>query len=109
MSIGVSVGLCSAMGLLFGTAHMTLPFLLLGKAIEFTGLYIQLHQWRRHYFDTCFPGIGVDDLFIIVQSWSNISSSVHRGTSIEERIGLALKHSVSSSLILDWFFGKLAG
>jgi hypothetical protein len=44
MSIGVSVGLCSAMGLLFGTAHMTLPFLLLGKAIEFTGLYIQLHQ-----------------------------------------------------------------
>jgi hypothetical protein len=31
MSIGVSVGLCSAMGLLFGTAHMTLPFLLLGK------------------------------------------------------------------------------
>lgn len=33
MSIGVSVGLCSAMGLLFGTAHMTLPFLLLGKNI----------------------------------------------------------------------------
>ena len=31
MSIGVSVGLCSAMGLLFGSAHMTLPFLLLGK------------------------------------------------------------------------------
>lgn len=31
MSIGVSVGLCSAMGLLFGTAHMTLPFLLLGE------------------------------------------------------------------------------
>ncbi len=33
MSIGVSVGLCSAMGLLFGTAHMTLPFLLLGRNI----------------------------------------------------------------------------
>ena len=31
MSIGVSIGLCSAIGLLFGTAHLTLPFLLLGK------------------------------------------------------------------------------
>ena len=46
----------------------------------------------------CFSGIGVDDLFIIVQSWSNISSSVHRSRPIEERIGLALKHSVSSCL-----------
>ena len=81
MSIGVSVGLCSAMGLLFGTAHMALPFLLLG--------------------------IGVDDLFIIVQSWSNISSSVHRSTSIEERIGLALKHS-GTSITVTTFTDVLA-
>ncbi|CAB4033412.1 patched domain-containing 3-like, partial [Paramuricea clavata] len=40
--------------------------------------------------------IGVDDLFIIVQSWSNISSPVHRSRPIEERIGLALKHSGTS-------------
>ncbi|XP_046844152.1 patched domain-containing protein 3-like isoform X2 [Xenia sp. Carnegie-2017] len=70
MSIGVSIGLCSAIGLLFGTAHLTLPFLLLG--------------------------IGVDDLFVIVQSWSNISPAVHRHNTIEERIGLALKHSGTS-------------
>ncbi|XP_028413011.1 patched domain-containing protein 3-like [Dendronephthya gigantea] len=70
MSIGVAVGLCSAMGLLFGSAHLTLPFLLLG--------------------------IGVDDLFVIVQSWSNISSAVHRSRSIEERIGIAVKNSGTS-------------
>lgn len=46
----------------------------------------------------------MDDLFIIVQSWSNISASIHRSQPIEERIGLALKHSVSL-LKLGAFFG----
>ena len=41
-----------------------------------------------------FPGIGVDDLFVIVQSWSNIPAHIHQSNSVEERIGLALKHAV---------------
>ena len=39
-------------------------------------------------------GIGVDDLFVIVQSWSNIPPRIHQSNSVEERIGLALKHAV---------------
>ena len=41
-----------------------------------------------------FAGIGVDDLFVIVQSWSNIPAHIHHSNSVEERIGLALKHAV---------------
>ena len=41
-----------------------------------------------------FLGIGVDDLFVIVQSWSNIPAHIHHSNSVEERIGLALKHAV---------------
>lgn len=40
-------------------------------------------------------GIGVDDLFVVVQSWSNIPAHVHQNSPVEERIGLALKHAVS--------------
>ena len=55
------------------------------------------HFISFHFYVLYFLGIGVDDLFIIVQSWSNISSSVHRSRSTEERI--ALKHSVSYSIL----------
>lgn len=48
-------------------------------------------------------GIGVDDLFVIVQSWSNISPAVHRHNTIEERIGLALKHSVCYFMMIFTF------
>lgn len=34
LSIGVSMGLSSAFGLLYGPAHSTLPFLLLGKVFD---------------------------------------------------------------------------
>lgn len=45
-------------------------------------------------FESNFAGIGVDDLFVIVQSWSNIPAYIHHSNSVEERIGLALKHAV---------------
>ncbi len=32
LSVGVSMGLCSAFGLFYGPAHTTLPFLLLGMS-----------------------------------------------------------------------------
>lgn len=47
MGIIVSYGLCSALGLFFGPMHNVLPFLLLG--------------------------IGIDDMFVIVQSWDTLS------------------------------------
>ncbi|XP_046840543.1 patched domain-containing protein 3-like [Xenia sp. Carnegie-2017] len=67
LSVGISIALCSAFGLFYGPAHTTLPFLLLG--------------------------IGVDDLFVIVQSWSNIRPEIHKTNSVAERIGLTLKHA----------------
>ena len=43
-----------------------------------------------------FSGIGVDDMFVIVQAWDNLPPEVHKNRDVAERIGLALKHAVST-------------
>ncbi|XP_058956472.2 patched domain-containing protein 3 isoform X1 [Pocillopora verrucosa] len=73
LAIGVSFGLASAFGVFYGPVHSTLPFLLLG--------------------------IGVDDMFVIVQAWNNLSPDTHKNQEIAERIGLALKHAGCSITI----------
>ena len=42
-----------------------------------------------------FVGIGVDDIFVIVQAWSNLAPEICQTQPIQERIGLTLKHAVS--------------
>ncbi|KAL9950578.1 hypothetical protein ACROYT_G043094 [Oculina patagonica] len=73
LAIAVSFGLASACGIFYGPVHSTLPFLLLG--------------------------IGVDDMFVIVQAWSNLPLKIHETQSISERVGLALKHAGCSITI----------
>ncbi|RMX44018.1 hypothetical protein pdam_00012962 [Pocillopora damicornis] len=72
LSIGVSFGIASACGIFYGPIHSTLPFLLLG--------------------------IGVDDMFVIVQAWSNLTPEICQTQPIQERIGLALKHAILPAL-----------
>ena len=42
-----------------------------------------------------FAGVGVDDMFVIVQAWSNLAPEICQTQPIQERIGLDLKHAVS--------------
>lgn len=73
LAIGVSFGVASAFGIFYGPVHSSLPFLLLG--------------------------IGVDDMFVIVQAWSNLSPKEHETQPISERMGLTLQHAGCSITI----------
>ena len=66
MAIFVSFGLCSAFGVFYGPVHSILPFLLLG--------------------------IGIDDMFVIVQCWSNLDKEESK-RSLPRRIGTTMKHA----------------
>lgn len=66
MAILVSYGLCSAFGVFYGPVHSILPFLLLG--------------------------IGIDDMFVIVQCWSNLNKEEMK-RSLPARIGITMKHA----------------
>jgi len=66
MAILVSFGLCSAFGVFYGPVHSILPFLLMG--------------------------IGIDDMFVIVQCYSNLSKEdLKRPLPIQ--MGITMKHA----------------
>ena len=46
-----------------------------------------------------FVGIGVDDMFVIVQAWSNLRPKEHETQPISERMGLTLQHAVSDLIV----------
>ncbi|CAG7727935.1 unnamed protein product [Allacma fusca] len=66
LAIIVSYGICSAFRGIYGPVHNILPFLLLG--------------------------IGIDDMFVIMQCWNNLSPSESK-RPLPERMGLTLKHA----------------
>ncbi|KAK7065466.1 Patched domain-containing protein 3 [Halocaridina rubra] len=66
MSIFMSYGICSAFGVPFGPVNNVLPFLLMG--------------------------LGVDDMFVIMQAWNNLSPH-EKKMKLAERIGITLKHA----------------
>jgi Niemann-Pick C1 protein len=66
LAVGVSHGICSAFRIIYGPVHNILPFLLLG--------------------------IGIDDMFVIMQCWNNLLTS-EKKRPLAERMGLTLQHA----------------
>ena len=73
MGLIVSYGVCSALGLTFGPLHHVLPFLLLG--------------------------IGIDDMFVIVQSWDMLAQEDQVSISQSNVFDDSSKFLLSLSLI----------
>eukprot|EP00095_Tigriopus_kingsejongensis_P005354 maker-scaffold34_size539781-snap-gene-1.9 protein:Tk05354 transcript:maker-scaffold34_size539781-snap-gene-1.9-mRNA-1 annotation:"hypothetical protein DAPPUDRAFT_306990" len=66
MGLGIAFGVTSALGMPYTPIHGILPFLALG--------------------------IGIDDMFVIVQCWYNLSPEEQQRT-LPEKIGLTMKHA----------------
>jgi len=66
MGIVVSYGVCSAAGLFYGPMHSVMPFLMLG--------------------------IGIDDMFVIVQSWETLTPQ-QKTESLVARFGQTMRHA----------------
>lgn len=83
LAIVCSYGICSAFRIIYGPVHNILPFLLMG--------------------------IGIDDMFVIIQNWNNLSP-VDAKKSIPEKLGLTLQHagvSITVTSLTDFFaFGQ---
>lgn len=49
---------------------------------------------QNHFNAKYFPGIGIDDMFVIVQCLTNLRSEAEAGKwGLERRMGEALKHA----------------
>ena len=63
----VSIGITAALGYSYSPHHALLPFVMIG--------------------------IGVDDMFVIVDSWYNIDENEKKKNSLQKNMGLALRHA----------------
>ncbi|XP_066996697.1 patched domain-containing protein 3 isoform X3 [Anabrus simplex] len=72
MAFVVACGICSVLGISYGPVHTALPFLLMG--------------------------IGVDDMFVIMACWNNLTPA-ERQMSIPEKMGRTLQHAGTSITI----------
>ena len=102
ISIGISYGLGSAFQFKYTAVHNVLPFLLLGKNLLLV-VNKQYISFRRRQDLVCLQflkhpslsitGIGVDDIFVIIQSWENVGGSKPDHRTIPEKVSQALRHS----------------
>ena len=67
MGVAFSYGVCSALGFLYTPPHKVLPFL--------------------------FLGFGIDDMFVIVQCWNNMTPEERRTSSHSERFAHTMKRA----------------
>ena len=67
MGVAFSYGVCSALGFLYTPPHKVLPFL--------------------------FLGFGIDDMFVIVQCWNNMTPEERKNSSHSERFAHTMKRA----------------
>jgi hypothetical protein len=50
-------------------------------------------KFESEFTLVCFIGIGIDDMFVIVQCWYNLKEEEVLGKDLAEKIGLTMKHA----------------
>jgi Niemann-Pick C1 protein len=84
MGIAISIGLTMVFGFLWTNLHGILPFLALGNKNIILLSSILMH---------CISGIGIDDMFVIVQCLDNLTEQQVSSLTIPERIAVTMKHA----------------
>ena len=47
----------------------------------------------KKLFINDFPGIGIDDMFVIIQCWNNLPDHEKHGRTLQEKIALTMQHA----------------
>ena len=93
MGLGVAIGLMSLIGLPYIPLHAMLPFVCLGTCETNNKIFLNKHLHSIVLTEATVAGIGIDDMFVIVQCYNNLDPKKVAGLSVEERIGLTMKHA----------------
>ena len=94
MGVVIAMGLTMLMGFFYTPLHGVMVYLCLGsssRAIESALKYTSVD----HSCDVT-SGIGIDDMFVIMQCWDNLFSSGDKATKeipLAKRIGKTMKHA----------------
>lgn len=82
--------------------QLTFTFVGLFKAD--VGISCILIAWALHVYLCSFLGLGVDDMFVIIEAWNNLTRA-QKKNDIATRVAIAMKHagvSITVTSITDF-------
>ena len=94
MGVVIAMGLTMLMGFFYTPLHGVMVYLCLGLPALSTSLL--LYEYYGSLISCTDSGIGIDDMFVIMQCWDNLFSSGDKATKeipLAKRIGKTMKHA----------------
>ena len=94
MGVVIAMGLTMLMGFFYTPLHGVMVYLCLG--LPYRAIESALIRVLYRSLISCTSGIGIDDMFVIMQCWDNLFSSGDKATKeipLAKRIGKTMKHA----------------
>ena len=96
MGVVIAMGLTMLMGFFYTPLHGVMVYLCLGLPALSTSLLLCTSTYYGSLISCTDSGIGIDDMFVIMQCWDNLFSSGDKATKeipLAKRIGKTMKHA----------------